>query len=139
MTYDQNVFGDDSTNTVTRFWIVIGSATGFFIVMGIILLSLIAKYGAAIHKFATTIFGSAKKEVASQSSDEQRADSETKPLVASNSSGASAASAESDIRRRKPTVRDEEQGDGNSTGGGQVFEMTAQAGGSRQRAGEGVV
>lgn len=99
-------------------------------------LIILAKYGPRVHRAITTIFGSGEQTVVN-------------PIVATKlrlqvqdvapiETGYVARFADQ-LRRRKTTVKDEEHGTGNSTGGREHYEMTSRAGGSNQRAGEGVV
>jgi hypothetical protein len=57
----QNVFGEFSQNTVRRFWIVAGSITCGLIVIGLVMIAFMARYGAKAHKIATALFGARQK------------------------------------------------------------------------------
>ena len=55
------MFGESSQNTVGKFWIVAGSITCGLIVIGLVMIAFMAKYGAKVHKIATTLFGARQK------------------------------------------------------------------------------
>jgi hypothetical protein len=63
MMMNQNVFQKDSTETVATFWIVVGTMTGFCLVMGLALFTLLAAFGAKVQKLAPRIFGVGKKKI----------------------------------------------------------------------------
>jgi hypothetical protein len=57
----QNVFGESSQNIVGKFWIVAGSITCGLVVIGLVMIAFMAKYGSKVHKIATTLFGARQK------------------------------------------------------------------------------
>jgi hypothetical protein len=57
----KNVFGESSQNTVGKFWIVAASITCGLVVIGVAMIAFMAKYGAKVHKIATTLFGARQK------------------------------------------------------------------------------